>query len=121
MTGHDGTCREMPTDAPWTERNGYVQSQARMARGSHGLPKVLLGPAMPYPSMLCRQTTPEKASCSFLGMVSPQGFCPIGYPMPYGPVLSWWENGDFGTKLVPIGVWHGVSKGVDYGNRLPIL
>jgi len=33
----------------------------RMARGDHGLPKVLLGPAMPYPSMPCRRATPETA------------------------------------------------------------
>jgi hypothetical protein len=26
---------------------------SHMARGGHGLPKVLLGPAMPYPSTLC--------------------------------------------------------------------
>lgn len=32
-----------------------------MARGSDGLPKVLLRPAMPYPSTLCEQATPEAA------------------------------------------------------------
>jgi hypothetical protein len=31
----------------------------RTARGDHGLPKVLPGPAMPYPSTSCRQPTPE--------------------------------------------------------------
>jgi hypothetical protein len=28
----------------------------------HGLPKVLLGPAMPYPSTLCSWATPETAA-----------------------------------------------------------
>jgi hypothetical protein len=32
-----------------------------MARGGHGLPKVLSGPAMPEPSMPCGRATPETA------------------------------------------------------------
>jgi hypothetical protein len=38
-----------------------------MARGGHGLPKVLLGPAMPYPSTLCGFATPETAFPAFQG------------------------------------------------------
>jgi hypothetical protein len=34
-----------------------------MARGGHGLSTVLLGSAMPYPSMPCGLATPEMASC----------------------------------------------------------
>jgi hypothetical protein len=34
---------------------------SRMARGGHGLAKVLLGPSMPYPSILCGWATPETA------------------------------------------------------------
>jgi hypothetical protein len=30
----------------------------RMERGGHGLPKISRGPAMPYPSTPCGQTTP---------------------------------------------------------------
>jgi hypothetical protein len=33
----------------------------RMAGGDHGLPKVSLGPAMPYPSTSCGWATPETA------------------------------------------------------------
>jgi hypothetical protein len=39
----------------------------RMAGGSHGLPKVSLGPAMPNPSTLCERATPETAIRSFWG------------------------------------------------------
>jgi hypothetical protein len=35
--------------------------QERMARGGHGLPKVSLGPAMPYPSTPYGRATPETA------------------------------------------------------------
>jgi hypothetical protein len=38
-----------------------------LARGGHGLPKVSLGPVMPYPSTPCRQTTPETALRLFQG------------------------------------------------------
>jgi hypothetical protein len=38
---------------------------SHMARGGHGLPKVLLGPAMPYPSTLCGWATPETAFQAF--------------------------------------------------------
>jgi hypothetical protein len=44
----------------------------RMARGGHGLPKVSVGPAMPYPSMPCGQATPEMSLRLF------QGGPPIG-------------------------------------------
>jgi hypothetical protein len=33
----------------------------------HGLPKVLFGPAIPYPSMACGQATPETALQPFQG------------------------------------------------------
>jgi hypothetical protein len=33
----------------------------RIARSGHEFPKLLLGPAMPYPSTPCRQATPETA------------------------------------------------------------
>jgi hypothetical protein len=38
-----------------------------MTRGGHELPKVLLGPAMPYPSTLCGFATPETAFWAFHG------------------------------------------------------
>jgi hypothetical protein len=38
---------------------------SRMARGGHGLPKELLGPAMPYPCTLCHWATPETAFWEF--------------------------------------------------------
>jgi hypothetical protein len=34
-------------------------SNGCVGRGGHGVPKVSLGPAMPYPSMPCRLATPE--------------------------------------------------------------
>jgi hypothetical protein len=37
----------------------YQPSWAYMARGGYGLPKVLTGIAMIYPSTTCRQATPE--------------------------------------------------------------
>jgi hypothetical protein len=40
---------------------------SHMARGGHGLPKVLLGPAMPYLSTLCGFATPETAFRAFQG------------------------------------------------------
>jgi hypothetical protein len=45
----------------------HSKFQARMARGIHGLTKVSLGPALPYPSMPCRRATPETALWMFLG------------------------------------------------------
>jgi hypothetical protein len=33
----------------------YFQTHGRMARGGHGIPKVLLGPTMPYYTILCGQ------------------------------------------------------------------
>ena len=40
---------------------------SHMTRGGHGLPKVLLGPAMPYPSTLYGFATPETAFRAFQG------------------------------------------------------
>jgi hypothetical protein len=39
-----------------TSHNQVSSRHGRMARGCHGLPKVLLGPAMPYSSTLCGRT-----------------------------------------------------------------
>jgi hypothetical protein len=47
--------------------SGQCFLHGRMARGSHGLPKVSLGPAMPYPSTPCGRTTPETALWPFQG------------------------------------------------------
>jgi hypothetical protein len=66
----------------------------RMARGDHGLPKVLHGPAMPYPSTPYRRATPETAlqpfkgwpACKAGGLVGrwPAAVSyPFGHPMPY--------------------------------------
>jgi hypothetical protein len=44
-----------------------VFRHGRMARGAHGLSKVLFGPAMPYPSTPCEQATPETARQLFQG------------------------------------------------------
>jgi hypothetical protein len=55
-----------------------------MARGGHGLPKVLLGPGMPYPSTPCGQPSLKRPYGRFRGD-HPQGrrpaavFCPLGY------------------------------------------
>jgi hypothetical protein len=38
-----------------------------MARGGHGIPKVLPGPALPYPSTPCGGATPEMALWLFQG------------------------------------------------------
>jgi YD repeat-containing protein len=54
-----------------------------MARGGHGLPKVSLGLAMPYPFAPWGRATPQT------GMAYPQGgqpaavFYPFGHPLPY--------------------------------------
>jgi hypothetical protein len=50
-----------------------------MARGGHGLPKLSLGPTMPYPSMPCGRATPETALQPFQVAV----FYPLGHPTPY--------------------------------------
>jgi hypothetical protein len=48
-----------------------------MARVGHALPKVSLGPAIPYPSTPCRRATPETA------LWSVAVFYPLGHLMPY--------------------------------------
>jgi hypothetical protein len=42
----------------------------RMAGGGHGVSKVLLGPAMPYPSMPSKRATPETNLRLFQGWPS---------------------------------------------------
>jgi hypothetical protein len=60
-----------------------LSAHRRLARGDHGLPQVLLGPAMPNPSTPCRRATSETA----VGLARPQGgwpaavFYPLGRPM----------------------------------------
>jgi hypothetical protein len=39
----------------------FVAFYGRMARGGHGLPKLSLKPARPYPSTPCERATPETA------------------------------------------------------------
>jgi hypothetical protein len=59
-----------------------------MARGGHGLPKVSLGPDMPYLSMLCGWS-PLKQSYGRFGGARLQDrlavaiFHPLGHPIPY--------------------------------------
>jgi hypothetical protein len=57
-----------------------------MTWGGHGLPKVSLGPAMPYPSTSCGRETPEKALWPFQGWAGQHAavFYPLGHPTPYG-------------------------------------
>jgi hypothetical protein len=60
----------------------------RMARGGHGVPKVLLGPTMPFPSTLCGWP-PLKLPYSHFRSGYLQGgrpvvvFHPNGHPTPY--------------------------------------
>ena len=72
----------------------YPMKLACMARGSHGLPKVSPGPAMPDPSTPSGWATPEMA---ILGVANTGGegggpaaiFYPLGYPLPYGPAMKY--------------------------------
>jgi hypothetical protein len=63
-----------------------VNFHGRMARCGHGLPKVLPGLALPYPSTPYGWATPETAVS---GMAQPQGgrpavvFFPLVHPMLY--------------------------------------
>jgi hypothetical protein len=61
----------------------------RMARGGHGLPKVLIGPAMPYPSTLCGFATPKTAFQAFQGWSARRvgGLWPSSVPLdtPFRP------------------------------------
>jgi hypothetical protein len=62
---------------------------SHMARGGHGLPKVLLGPAMPYPSTLCGWATPETAFWAFQGWYTPEApEAPVGGLWPYSIPLD---------------------------------
>jgi hypothetical protein len=60
----------------------------RMARGGHGLPKVSLGPAMPYQSTLYRWPPRKQPYSCFIGG-RPQDrrpaavFYSLGHPMPH--------------------------------------
>jgi hypothetical protein len=65
-----------------------LPSYIRMARGGHGLPKVLPGPAMPCSSTPCGRATPETALQPFQEWPAPKGrsaavFYPLGDPTPY--------------------------------------
>jgi hypothetical protein len=61
-----------------------------MVRGGYELPEISLGPAMPDPSMPCRQATPETASRLFLGQPARRAgglrllaiFYPLDTPKP---------------------------------------
>jgi hypothetical protein len=55
----------------------------RMARGGHGLPKVLLGPAMPFLSTPCSRTTLEMVLWPFQGWPTRRvgGLCPSSTPL----------------------------------------
>jgi hypothetical protein len=62
---------DTPRCTPVQRRRGWGGRarllQARMARGIHRLPKVSLGPAMPYPSTPFGRATPKTALQPFLG------------------------------------------------------
>jgi hypothetical protein len=53
------------------------EEHRRIARVGHALPEVSLGPAIPYPSTLCGQATPETA------LWSVAVFNPLGHLTPY--------------------------------------
>jgi hypothetical protein len=69
----------------------HVDHYGRMAKVSHGLPEVLLGPAMPDPSTSCGRPPLEQPYCCFRGG-HPQGqhptaiSYPLGHPTPYASV-----------------------------------
>jgi hypothetical protein len=60
-----------------------------MVRGGHGLPKLSLGPAIPYPSTPCRRASLETALQLFQGWPAHRAglpvavFYPLGHPTPY--------------------------------------
>lgn len=56
-----------------------------MARGGKGLHKISLGPAMPEPSMPCRQVTLKRPSSTPLDDGHPT---PKVYPRRYGPLFD---------------------------------
>jgi hypothetical protein len=103
-----------------------------MARGSHELLKILLGPTMLDPSTSCRLATPETALQFFSAVACLQGrrpaavFFPLEHPMPYIPMLLKYCELRWSLIAVPdrgvfqgIGMWHGVSKGVEDGRMPP--
>jgi hypothetical protein len=69
----------------------------RMARGGHRLPKVSLGPAMPYSSTPCGLASPETVLRLFERR-SAAIFYPFGHPTPYayGSVDAWCGYGCHG-------------------------
>ena len=71
-----------------TESGGREEGErhGRMARGGLGLPKVSLGPAIPYSSTPCGQANPEKA------------LRPGTVFYPFGPMRV-----DLGTKIMRSG------------------
>jgi hypothetical protein len=50
-----GYSRSLLVTSFWIINKGCVWLQGRISRGGHELPKILLGPAMPYPSTPCRR------------------------------------------------------------------
>jgi DNA-directed RNA polymerase subunit RPC12/RpoP len=72
-----------------------VMKQACISWGIHGLPKVSLKPAIPYHFTTCGQTTLKRPYGQFRGGCLQGGYpvlraayYPLGYPMPYGPVIK---------------------------------
>jgi hypothetical protein len=74
---------------------------SRIARGGHGIPKVLLGPTMPYPSTLFGWATPETAFWAFQGWPALTAvFHPLGHH-----ILSAYVGPP--KKVEPRGLWGG--------------
>jgi hypothetical protein len=80
-------CAPVPTERVSTnvessQSQSWQQSPSpgRMARGGHGLPKVSLRLAMPYPSMPCGWAIPETA---FQAGQPLAVFYPFRHPTPY--------------------------------------
>jgi YD repeat-containing protein len=69
-------CRILEGDRKYAEHG-------RMARGAHGLPKVLPRPAMPYLSTLCQRVTPETALWPWQSWRPAAVFYPFGHPTAY--------------------------------------
>jgi hypothetical protein len=58
-SGQVGSGRVRSGASRWEDRRHHRSYQGLISRGIHGLPKALLGPAMPWHSMPCgRPTTP---------------------------------------------------------------
>jgi hypothetical protein len=78
------------------QRRYIFCAHGHMARGGHGIPRVLLGPAMPDPSTPCRWPLLKRSYSRFRGGCQHGGrpavvFYPFGHPAPYASVcaLSW--------------------------------